>query len=444
MNLDTNYIYILFFITLLNSQLTSAQEYSNKIQNSYTIDIVLSTKLITEQQGKIKELTSKYFFIPHSDSRQEVLSIDPFSRPQADSIYNAKSRFMWYELHDEYLLGYRAKIKTHFYQYPIGSTPFPLNKIPDNLKKYTVFDYIIDNNGSINQFAQELIQGENELFTVVFKIGDWINKNIGYKVNDNYDVKRASTVYKTKNGECDDISVLFLSMLRSVQVPSRLVSGIAKGDGDFGYHAWVEVYFDGVGWVPFDATSGDFGYLSNFHIKLNHHSSIPQMLLTQWEFYPYFGDVEINSKKLPDVSAKIIEMKPHEITPFEINVHAFENTIGINSYLPVVITSWNNTPYYTSNKIYVGEISGIEILGNLKYLLDYAPYEKKEIKAMLKFDKTKQKNTTYSSVLKVHDQFGRMDSTIIYFAPFGKSISLKKGSEILETLSTGFVPNKQL
>ncbi len=442
--MDTNYIYLLFYCIILNSQITLAQEYSNNIQNSYTVDIILSTKLITEQNGKIKELTSKYFFIPQSDPRQKVLSIDPFSRPEADSTNNTKSRFMWYDLHDEYLLGYRAKIKTNFYQYPIKSTQFPIDKIPDNLKKYIEFDDIIDNDVSINQFTTELINGENELFKVVFKIGDWINKNIEYKSNDNYNVKRASTVYKTKNGECDDFSVLFLSMLRSIQVPSRLVSGIAKGDGDFGYHAWVEVYFEGVGWVPFDATSGEFGYLSNFHIKLNHDSSIPKMILTQWEFYPYYGNVQVNSKKLPDVSAKIIDMKPHEITPFEIDVHAFKNTIGINSYLPVVITSWNNTPYYTSNKIFVQEISGIEILGNLKYLLDYAPFEKKEIKVMLKFNKMKQKNTTYSSVLKVHDQFGRMDSTSIYFAPFGKNISLKKGSEILNTLSTEFVPNKQL
>src|SRR5690606_30037368 len=165
------------------------------------------------------------------------------------------------------------------------------------------------------------------------------------------------------------------------------------------------------------------------------------MLLTQWEFYPYFGDVQIKSQKLPDVSAKIIELKPHGIIPFEINVYPFKNTVGLNSYLPVVITSWNNTPYYTSNNIYVREITGIEIIGGLKHLLDYAPYEKKELKLMLKLNKTKQENEKYSSVLMVYDQFGKMDSTNIYFTPFGKRISLKNGSEILDTLSTEFLPN---
>ncbi|MEG3659445.1 transglutaminase-like domain-containing protein [Arenibacter palladensis] len=443
MHLGNNNIYVLFYVAFLNCQIASAQEYSNHIQNNITIDIILNTKLITEQKGKIKELTSKYFFIPHSDSQQEVLLIDFFSRPKADSIYNVKGGFIWNELHEEYLLGYRAKVKTDFHQYPIESTPFPLYQIADNLKKYTEFDYIIDNDPSVNQFTKELIYGENELFTVVFKIGNWINKNIRYIKNVNHDVRRASTVYKAKNGDCADLSVLFLSMLRSVHIPSRLVSGIAKGDGDFGYHAWVEVYFEGVGWVPFDATSGGFGHLNSHQIKLNHDSSIPHMLLTQWEFYPYFGDVQIKSQKLPNVSAEIIEMQPHGITPFNINVHPFKNTIGINSYLPVVITSWNKTPYYTSNTIYVRDIIGIEIIGDQKFLLDYGPYEKKELKLMLKFTKTEQENKKYSSVLMVYDQFGKIDTTTINFTPLGRKISLKKGNEILKTLSTDFLENKE-
>lgn len=440
MHLSTNYIYILFYIVLLKSHIASAQEYSNDIQSNYTIDILLSSKLIAEQKGKIKQLTSEYLFVPHSDSQQEVLLIDLFSKPKADSIYVAESRFIWNEIHDEYILGYQAKVKTSFHQYPIISTPFPLIQIPNSLEKYTLFDDIIDNNESINQLTKSLIHGENELFPVVFKIGNWIHKNIIYVNNDYEGVKRASVVYKSKNGDCDELSVLYLSMLRSVLIPSRLVSGLAKGEHGFAYHAWVEVYFEGVGWVPFDATSGGFGYLNSCHIKLNHHNSNPKMLLTQWQFYPHFGDVEIKPQKLPDVFAKIIEMKPHGITPFEINVHPFKNTIGINSYLPVVITSWNTTPYYTSNKIYIKGITGIDFIGDMKVLVDYAPYEKKELKLILKLNKTEQGNIKYSSVLTVYDQFGKMDTTPISFAPFGKRISLKKANEILNTLSSDSFP----
>ena len=145
MHLGKNNLYVLFYVAFLNCKIALAQEYSNNIQNNITLDIILNTKLITEQKGKIKELTSKYFFIPHSDSQQDVLLIDFFSRPKADSIYNVKSGFIWNELHEEYLIGYRAKVKTYFHQYPIESTPFPLYQIADNLKKYTEFDYIIDN-----------------------------------------------------------------------------------------------------------------------------------------------------------------------------------------------------------------------------------------------------------------------------------------------------------
>ncbi|GAB4002143.1 hypothetical protein GCM10029992_39560 [Glycomyces albus] len=51
-------------------------------------------------------------------------------------------------------------------------------------------------------------------------------------------------------------------MLRVADVPSRVAIGLTKGryDGEQwtissnNFHAWVEVYFDGQGWVPFDPT----------------------------------------------------------------------------------------------------------------------------------------------------------------------------------------------
>jgi hypothetical protein len=55
-------------------------------------------------------------------------------------------------------------------------------------------------------------------------------------------------------------------VLRELEIPARLVSGYLPGqsaaDGHYdvpqqALHAWVEVYFPGVGWVRFDPTPGD-------------------------------------------------------------------------------------------------------------------------------------------------------------------------------------------
>jgi hypothetical protein len=55
-------------------------------------------------------------------------------------------------------------------------------------------------------------------------------------------------------------------MARSVGVPARFASGYAQGTYDFEHgrwqvtelnaHSWVEVYFDGIGWVEFEPTAG--------------------------------------------------------------------------------------------------------------------------------------------------------------------------------------------
>jgi transglutaminase-like putative cysteine protease len=50
---------------------------------------------------------------------------------------------------------------------------------------------------------------------------------------------------------CYDFSSLFASMLRSINVPTKLVKGY--GDKVKGYHAWNEVYLDGK-WLTVDTS----------------------------------------------------------------------------------------------------------------------------------------------------------------------------------------------
>lgn len=77
-------------------------------------------------------------------------------------------------------------------------------------------------------------------------------------------------LFKTKKGYCDNFSTSMVVMLRSIGIPSRWVKGYTAGqyigesaDGKKMYtitnnnaHSWVEVYFSGVGWVPFEPTQG--------------------------------------------------------------------------------------------------------------------------------------------------------------------------------------------
>ncbi|KZE67342.1 hypothetical protein AWM68_19685 [Fictibacillus phosphorivorans] len=76
-------------------------------------------------------------------------------------------------------------------------------------------------------------------------------------------------LFETKKGYCDNFSTSMVVMLRSIGIPARWVKGFTPGtfealnDGLREYtvtnanaHSWVEVYFSGIGWVPFEPTRG--------------------------------------------------------------------------------------------------------------------------------------------------------------------------------------------
>ena len=68
-----------------------------------------------------------------------------------------------------------------------------------------------------------------------------------------------------RSGYCEQFAGTFAAFARVVGLPSRVAVGFTQGeqrdDGRFYVqgkhaHAWPEIYFDGVGWVPFEPTPG--------------------------------------------------------------------------------------------------------------------------------------------------------------------------------------------
>ena len=76
-----------------------------------------------------------------------------------------------------------------------------------------------------------------------------------------------SFLFRSKSGYCEYFAAAMAVMLRTLNVPSRLVNGFQTGSYNrFGKdfvvrardaHSWVEVYFTGYGWIPFDPTPAD-------------------------------------------------------------------------------------------------------------------------------------------------------------------------------------------
>jgi transglutaminase-like putative cysteine protease len=79
-------------------------------------------------------------------------------------------------------------------------------------------------------------------------------------------------VARTRRGYCQHFAGAMALMLRYLGIPSRVAVGFASGNyrrgewvvSDRDAHMWVEVWFHGWGWVPFDPTPGRGGLAGSY------------------------------------------------------------------------------------------------------------------------------------------------------------------------------------
>lgn len=88
----------------------------------------------------------------------------------------------------------------------------------------------------------------------------------------------ALSTLTSRTGDCTEHSVLLSALLRAIQIPTRLVDGVVVGGGRAGYHEWVEVFVEGIGFMPADPTFGEFP-ASPARLKLAEGSSSPEGML---------------------------------------------------------------------------------------------------------------------------------------------------------------------
>lgn len=74
-------------------------------------------------------------------------------------------------------------------------------------------------------------------------------------------------VVKEGHGDCGEVALLYISMMRSLGIPARWESGWMTHPGAQNYHDWAEVYFEGVGWVPVDVSFGRYARSSDPRVR---------------------------------------------------------------------------------------------------------------------------------------------------------------------------------
>ncbi|MBR9699137.1 transglutaminase domain-containing protein [Candidatus Woesearchaeota archaeon] len=349
------------------------------------VNVKISSDFIVEEEragALIKYIGANVSFFPIEDHRQEILR---FTTNPETNVQNGVVPFFWDRPYfgeysflidtDVRLKSVRNKVK--------GKVDFPIENIPRELRKYTLPSATIDSdNGDIIILASTLASGEDDLFRAVHKLAAWSGTNIQYNLSTLTAsvAQPASWVLRERKGVCDELTNLFLAMARSLGIPARFVSGIAYTESPlfpekWGAHGWAEVYFPDYGWVAYDVTYGQLGFIDPTHIKLRESvdATEPAVGLS------WLGkSVEVRTSII-DFDTTLLDFEGDIETGITLQVVAERGSIGFNSYNLINAFVKNTNDYYVSEELRLVKSKDMIVEDNGARFVVLEPGEEKEV-----------------------------------------------------------------
>jgi protein-glutamine gamma-glutamyltransferase len=119
--------------------------------------------------------------------------------------------------------------------------------------------------GGMYGLAHRLTDRKRTTYDAVNAVEDYLRRNYTYSESPpQHKYPLRAFLFKDGRGYCQQFSGAMALMLRMVGIPSRVAAGFSAGTPSHGgdrytvrdldAHSWVEVYFNGIGWVAFDPT----------------------------------------------------------------------------------------------------------------------------------------------------------------------------------------------
>lgn len=330
------------------------------------------------ENAKISEARADLFLYPSEDFRQKIISLETEGRA-----FDEKISFVWnFPKIASYKFGYASLIRTNNARLKVKQKiPFPITSVT-GYEDYLLPTATIDShNPDIIAKAAELAEGEDDLFKVAFKLASWVEQNVKYDLNTLTATasQKASWVLENKEGVCDEMTSLFVAMARSLGIPARFVSGISYTTSDlftenWQPHGWAEVYFPDIGWVPFDITFGEYGYVDVTHIKLRDGFDPAEPATTyQW----LAEDVTLRAKDL-DLNVNIIKKGKQVPEEIRLDLEILAPEVGFGSYNLIKGIVKNTADYYVATTLQLAVPKEVNIEGKNKRTILLGPKEIKE------------------------------------------------------------------
>lgn len=141
-----------------------------------------------------------------------------------------------------------------------------INNVEIINRKYTQLPATISKR--VWQLAEKITQNKNNNYDKAKAIENYLSQNYSYTLKPGKPPKKQDFVeyflFDKKEGYCTYYATAMVVLLRCLDIPARFVEGYmlppTSENGIYKVtsaqaHAWVEVYFEGFGWIPFEPTA---------------------------------------------------------------------------------------------------------------------------------------------------------------------------------------------
>ncbi len=153
---------------------------------------------------------------------------------------------------------------------PLSDTSFPESSDAAIAAPYLVASPGAQSDSpAIRTLSRQITAGAHSQADAASAISLWLMRNIHYGVNTENGKIDAVSVLHSRTSLCDGLANLFIALARASDIPARFIGGYTLG-GRIEYptsadrssmltshsmvlaHAWVEVWYPGSGWVPYE------------------------------------------------------------------------------------------------------------------------------------------------------------------------------------------------
>ena len=105
--------------------------------------------------------------------------------------------------------------------------------------------------GPVATLARSVTAGATSRYEAVSRLLAWVGRHVAYELDRSVPQDAVSTLDR-RSGYCTGIARLTVALLLAVDIPAREVAGFVAapaGGVPAGFHRWVEVRYEDVGWV---------------------------------------------------------------------------------------------------------------------------------------------------------------------------------------------------